>query len=140
MKLPAMKHAYRLPPCPDYDVEGTESWLTDMAGQGLHLTKDGFFFGVATFEKGDPQEVRYRLEAAPKTTSMWAEDGGYPDQDAVELSRDLGWEYVANRGGVLYLPLRCTRRPGAEHRPRRTGAGPRPCLQASALQLLLYTF
>ena len=94
----AVKHVWRLPPCPDYDVEGTESWLTDMAAQGFHLTEEGFFLGVVTFEKGEPRAVRYRLEAAEKTTSMWAEDGGYPDEAAVTLSQNLGWEYVANRG------------------------------------------
>lgn len=98
MKPPSPRHAYRLPPCPDYDVEGTQSWLTDLAAQGLHLARDGLFLGIACFEKGEPQSVRYRLEAAEKTTSMWAEDGGLPENAAVELSRELGWEYVANRG------------------------------------------
>ncbi len=88
---------YRLPPCPSYDIEGTECWLEDMASKGLLLTEDGIFFGFAQFEKTAPRSVRYRMEAAPRNTSMWAADGGNPDRDAVELSRDLGWTYVATR-------------------------------------------
>ncbi len=37
-----IRHAWRFPPCPAYDVEGTESWLSDMAAQGLVLGKDAF--------------------------------------------------------------------------------------------------
>ena len=33
-------------PCPDYDVEGMESWLSDMSARGLFLTEDGFFAGL----------------------------------------------------------------------------------------------
>ena len=77
---------YRLPPCPAYDVEGMESWLTDMARRGWFLAKDGIFAGVATFESGTPCNAQYRLEAAQKSNSIWAEDGGEPDPEQVELS------------------------------------------------------
>ena len=43
------KYVLRLPPCPDYDVESTECWLTDLAREGLLLKKDGLFAGVAVF-------------------------------------------------------------------------------------------
>ena len=92
------KKTYRIPPCADYDVEGMESWLTDMAAEGYILAEDGFFAGVATFEKTQPQKLKYRLEAAQKSTSMWADDGGEPDPEAVELSKLYGWKYVAKRG------------------------------------------
>ena len=49
---------------------------------------------MATFECREPQEVRYRLEAAPKSTSMWSDDGGYLE---IELGEKYAWEYVANR-------------------------------------------
>ena len=98
MSNESLKHAYRLVPCPAYDVEGVESWLTDLASEGLLLAKDGFFCGVATFERTQPQPVKYRLEAAPKSTSMWSNDGGEPDDEAVALSEQLGWEYIASYG------------------------------------------
>ena len=30
---------YRIPPCPIWDLEATESWLGDLAKQGLHLKR-----------------------------------------------------------------------------------------------------
>lgn len=92
------RHTYRLPPCPAYDVEGMERWLSGLAQEGLFLARDGFFCGIATLERGEPRFVKYRLEAAQKSTSMWAEDGGEPDPEQVELSRHYAWDYVANRG------------------------------------------
>ena len=88
----------RLPPCPPYDVEGTESWLSDMAAQGWMLERDGVFFGVASFGKKGPAAIRYRLEAAPKQAGDWDANSGRPDNEAVELNADYGWEYVARRG------------------------------------------
>ncbi len=96
MKEP--KTLYRLPPCPAYDVEGTESWLGDMAKQGWMLASDGIFCGVAQFERAEPQTVRYRMAAARESTSIWADGSGRPDEEQVETGAALGWEYVANRG------------------------------------------
>lgn len=92
------KLVYRLIPCPQYDVSGIECWLSDMAKQGYQLQKDGFFAGVATFEKTTPQTVVYQLQPAEKSTGMWADNNGDPDEEAVELSKAYGWEYVAKRG------------------------------------------
>ena len=55
-----------LPPCPSYDVEGTESWLSDMERAGWRLTPEGFFGGLARFERAEPCAAAYRLDAAPK--------------------------------------------------------------------------
>jgi len=92
------KTVYRLPPCPAWDVEGMEGWLSDMAKDGLLLREDGFFMGVASFTCGEPQDVKYRLEASQKGTGIWAENGGAPAPEAVELGEKYGWFYVANRG------------------------------------------
>lgn len=92
------KVTYRLIPCPQYDVSGMECWLADMAKQGLMLQQDGFFAGIATFEKVQPQTVIYRLQPAQKSTSMWADNNGDPDQEVIDLSKEYGWEYVAKRG------------------------------------------
>lgn len=92
------KHVYRLPPCPSYDMEGMESWLTDMAAEGLLLSKDGFFVGIGCFDKSERCKVRYRLEAAPKHAGIWALYGDEPDEDAVNLNRTYGWEYITRRG------------------------------------------
>ena len=94
-----IRYAYRLCPCPAYDVEGMESWLTDLAAQGLMLAPDGFFCGIASFERSEPQTVRYRLQGSANSTSMWAENGGNPDPEAIAIGADMGWEYIAKRDG-----------------------------------------
>ena len=62
---------YRLPPCPPYDVEATESWLEDMAAQGWMLEKNNIFLGVAAFEKAEPppSATGWRLPPAASGTS-----------------------------------------------------------------------
>ena len=90
-----VKKRYRLPPCPAYDVEGTESWLSDMASEGWLLEEDGIFCGVATFEKADPVNMKYRLTVAEKGTSMWGENNGEPENEEIEHSAACGWEYIA---------------------------------------------
>lgn len=64
----------------------------------MHLVHDGLFAGFASFELGTPAQVRYRLAAAQKNTSMWADDLGEPDPDEVELNACFNWEYVSKRG------------------------------------------
>ncbi len=92
------RSVHRFIPCPQYDVSGMECWLSEMAEQGLLLQQDGFFCGIATFEKATPQKIKYRLQAAGKSTSMWADNNGDPDAEEIELSKEFGWEYVAKRG------------------------------------------
>lgn len=86
----------RLLPCPVYDVESVESWLSDLALQeGLFLAKENFLaggpLGFAKFEQGVPCAVRYRLECAPERFSGLNE----PAPEAVELNERYGWDYVA---------------------------------------------
>lgn len=92
------KHIYRLPPCPAYDIEGMESWLSDMAGKGYKLDKDGFFLGFAAFEKAEPRSIQYRLEPARENTDIWADNNGEPSDEAKDLNASCGWQYVALRG------------------------------------------
>ena len=90
------KHIYRLIPCPDYDIEKMESWLTDMAANGLFLSD--FIFWFAVFEKGEPANVRYRLEAATKKTGFLDYDNGEPSEEVKDLTESYGWQYVTRRG------------------------------------------
>lgn len=78
------KTIHRYPPCSMLDVERLESWLTDMAAEGWHLQDTGIFLRTFVFEKGEPRNVRYRLE--PGT--------GEPDYPAKMLFKELGWEPV----------------------------------------------
>ncbi len=81
------KYAYRFPPCPAWDVEGLESWLEDLAQDGLVLDKDPFFAGFATFRKTQPQKVRYRLQPKAKKDA---------DPRALELAEAYGWTYLGD--------------------------------------------
>ena len=118
------KYVLRLPPCPDYDVEGTECWLTDLAREGLLLKKDGLFAGVAVFERAVPQRVQYRLEAAQKDTGLLG-DGYEPDPEQVELCAQYGWEYVARRGEFYIY---------RSHDPAARELNTDPAVQALALK------
>ena len=123
-KAEKLKYVLRLPPCPDYDVEGTECWLTDLAREGLLLKKDGLFAGVAVFERAVPQRVQYRLEAAQKDTSLLG-DGYEPDPEQVELCAQYGWEYVARRGEFYIY---------RSHDPAARELNTDPAVQALALK------
>lgn len=118
------KYVLRLPPCPDYDVEGTECWLTDLAREGLLLKKDGLFAGVAFFERAVPQRVQYRLEAAQRDTGLLG-DGFEPDPEQVELCAQYGWEYVARRGDFYIY---------RSHDPSARELNTDPAVQALALK------
>lgn len=91
------RYAYRIPPCPAYDVEGLESWLGDLARGGLLLEKGGSFAGVMTFEKGKPVNAVYRLEAVQKQGTIW-NDTDSPDEEAMALNQEFGWEFVTRHG------------------------------------------
>ncbi|HTP86832.1 MAG TPA: DUF2812 domain-containing protein [Bryobacteraceae bacterium] len=62
-----------------------EQWLEKMAAEGWHLVSGGIRF---VFERGEPQQVRYRLDYR----------GSYPqgEQEYFSLFRDSGWEHVCD--------------------------------------------
>lgn len=91
------KTYYRLAPCPSYDVEGMESWLEDMAEQGLFLTGDGFFCGFGFFHKEEPRKAKYRLQVNELEAGVLS-DNDEPEKEQQEISEALGWQFVARRG------------------------------------------
>lgn len=91
------KYRYRIPPCPAYDIPAMESWLEDMAARGLHLIPDGFFGLFATFEEGAPKRERFRLEPTATNGGLFSNDYD-PEDEAVQLLRQMGWVYRARRG------------------------------------------
>ena len=64
-----------------------ESWFSDMASVGFHLKKVGWLF--AHFEKGDPKDVRYRIDTSSNRKIT---------EEEKELYRQGGWEYVTSFG------------------------------------------
>ncbi len=91
------KRIYKLFPCPTYDIEGLESFFSQMAKEGYSLVKDGLLPFGCYFAKRTPQSQMYRLEAMAERPHFLDNDGE-PDPETVELSRRYGWEYVTKCG------------------------------------------
>ena len=92
-----VRHTYRLCPCSPMDVEGIQSWLEELARDGLVLETDGSFCGIFTFRKETAKTVRYRLTPVRKKQGFW-EDSREPSEEEKEYSAQCGWEYVARCG------------------------------------------
>lgn len=92
------KYVYRLPPCPAYEIAKVESWLTDMAKEGLILEADTPFFGFYGFYRAAPQNLRYRMEPALKAQGAFDWAPGEPKEDAQSLYAEMGWEYLTRYG------------------------------------------
>ncbi|QRN86702.1 DUF2812 domain-containing protein [Clostridia bacterium] len=73
-----------------YAVGRNESWFSDMSKKGLHLTKIGGLF--VYFEKGEPKDVRYRIEVLMDK----------PNQERIDLYEQCGWDLVT-RTGKFYI-------------------------------------
>lgn len=91
------RYTYRICPCHDYDVEGIQTWLEDMAAEGLLLEKQGLFAGIMSFERTTPQRVKYRLEAIRINGGFFSYEA-QPKSDFLELAEEFGWEHICRRG------------------------------------------
>ena len=76
----------RIPPCPDYDIEGWQAWLEDMAKEGYRPDSFGTIF--AYFKKSEPKSIRYRLQPRPKQKT--------PAPEELALAEEYGWKYLGN--------------------------------------------
>lgn len=92
------KRVYKLCPCDRGDVEGIQSWLEDMALEGLLLEEDGQFCGVFTFRRSLPKRVTYRLDVAQKRKSSLFDSGAELSDEELEIYRSMGWEYLVQYG------------------------------------------
>ena len=92
MKKNSKPTVRRLVPCPPYDVEACESWLGDMAEQGLMLERWGPT--KARFRRETPRPVRYRLTAARlKATPLF----NRPDAGEEEVYEEAGWHFICRQ-------------------------------------------
>lgn len=91
------KYTYRIPPCSKYDIAGMESWLADLAAEGLFLDRDGLFWGVGTFVQKAPAKLRFRLEATDTNGGIFSPTHD-PDPETIEFHQDMGWEYRGRWG------------------------------------------
>jgi len=90
----------RILPYSVYDVPAMECWLEEMARKGLHL--DDILGQYAYFCKGEPAEVRYRLEP-------WSDSAPELDEEMESVYAAAGWEYVQKVVGENFHLWRSTR-------------------------------
>ena len=95
-----MKRYKRLVPYSLYDVPAIEFWLEEMARRGLHL--DNIMGQYAWFLKGEPAEVRYRLEP-------WGDSAPQLDEEMEAMYEAAGWEYVLRLVGENFHLWRSAR-------------------------------
>lgn len=90
-----MNYTLRLLPCSKYENEVMESWLEDLALQGLVL--ENIVCGVAIFKKQEPQKLRYRLSVIPaEKWDVFEEVSG--EDELIEICEASGWKYICKRG------------------------------------------
>ena len=66
-----------------------ESWLTDMAAQGLHLVNFGA--SLVRFERGESENMRYRVD--------FTQAEGYAMEEQLTLYAENSWEFVCDLPG-----------------------------------------
>jgi len=90
-----MKYTFRLVPCSIYDYEIMESWLEDLALQGLVL--ENISHGIAKFRKQKMQNIRYRLTVIP-AERMDVYEWIPGKSELISLCEAAGWKYICQRG------------------------------------------
>ena len=116
---------HRICPCFANDIEGVQTWLEDLAREGLFLEPEGRTLTVFSFRRGAPQKVRYRLEAvAPR--GLWSASDG-PDWEMRKAFAQMGWKYLDYFGS--FHIYRCDD-------PQAPELNTDPTVQATTLQSL----
>ena len=91
-----MNTVYKLTPVEPFDLAAVESWLEDLAQQGLYLKRFRPLF--SSFTRGAPRRVRYRVEYVP---DLWPDDE-VPGR-LFDLYEEMGWDYVGPMGSERSL-------------------------------------
>ena len=78
------------------DVAAWQARLEDLAAKGWFYVPSWILFRFASFERGTPKAVRYRLEPAPQKEKC-------PDQERRDTYRLLGWTYVDTISKTMHL-------------------------------------
>ena len=90
-----MKYVRKITPVPLSDAEGLESWLEDLALQGLYLKTFRPLF--CTFIPGPAKKTRYRLEPYRLR----------PEDDLpcsmLDLYQDFGWDYAGTANNAMLI-------------------------------------
>lgn len=126
LKTKLCRYTVRFFPCPYYDIIAVETWLEDMAAEGLFVYKIISAMDLAVFERREPMQVRFRLEVETDGFVKMLQDEKGPSEEQLELSKEFGWEYIAQYGQFYIF---CNHDSGA--REMNTD----PAVQAMALDI-----
>ena len=98
-----MNEKKKLIPCPSYDIAAIESWLKDMAAEGLLLKENGLGNLIAVFEKGEAKTMTYRFEPSAyilRSDEVLDEANRLAKNDFLE---EAGWKNLGiYRSYILY--------------------------------------
>lgn len=89
-----MKKVRKLLPCSLFDLKGIESWLEEMAAQGLIFERFTYHQDGVVFLWGEPQAIRYRADPMGEY-----DDGG----ERKELYEQAGWTFQCSIPSLFYL-------------------------------------
>lgn len=103
-RMKTMK-VYKRPPFDFYDAVAMESWLSDLAKQGLFLEGTSFFW-FFRFTKGEPSDVRYRVEPV-------INENQEPTEEIMESYQEAGWDFVDGLNNLFFI-WKSTRADAAE--------------------------
>lgn len=127
-----MRCKRRLIPVNLQDIPAIETWLADLAEQGLFLTSCGSFF--AKFERAEPAKATYRLE--PTANILVRTD---PDNKKNQFYQEFGWEYVCTFGNDFHVYRSMLENPPEIHTdPKEFANAFRRIIYAQAFSFLIY--
>lgn len=81
------EYVKRIMPFGSCDILETQHWLEEMSAKGLHYVSSGYFF--AKFRKGEPKQMRYRLDFCDVIA------GDIPEEKR-EMYEATGWEVIGD--------------------------------------------
>ncbi|WP_458407312.1 DUF2812 domain-containing protein [Anaerotignum sp.] len=113
-----MKYKRKLIPVNPMNIPAMESWLSDLAAEGLYLYSLGSYF--AKFTESEPRKLAYRIEPIPvedhgfyinniRNAFASAKDGEKPltieekNRRMVELYAEFGWKQVCRMNQLFYI-------------------------------------
>ena len=107
------KTVIRIPPSPLYDMEAMESWLTDMAREGLYLERQGIDWGLGHFYRGTSGAALSAgvLSGTPHPVATSSAKPPRPQPGGQGTGRPGRWEYVSLHQS-FYVYRATTEHPG----------------------------
>lgn len=88
------EYVKRIMPFGSCDILETQHWLEEMSAKGLHYVSSGYFF--AKFRKGEPKQMRYRLDFCDVIA------GDIPEEKR-EMYEAAGWEVIGDYSTAFVL-------------------------------------